>query len=164
MTIQISHNYTSIPSLLSYPPLPPSILLSHHRAPDWDPCYIATSHQLSIYSWQCIRVDATFSIHPTLSLPNCVHKPTLYICRSIPSLQIGSSVPFFRIPYIYTLLCDIYFSLSDFTLCNRLQGTQTSILHSTLSSAFLATPSLFPLQVNLSLSSHKMLILLKPQF
>ena len=36
----------------------------------------------------------------------------LYICVSIPSLQIGSSIPFF-IFHIYALIYDIYFSLFD---------------------------------------------------
>ena len=33
------------------------------------------------------------------SLPHCVHKSVLYICVSIPSLQIGSSIPFFSSLY-----------------------------------------------------------------
>jgi len=44
-------------------------------------------------NWIC--VDATFSIHLTLSLTYWVHKSILYICVSIPSLQIGLPVPFF---------------------------------------------------------------------
>ena len=33
-------------------------------------------------------------MHPTLSFPHCVHKSILYICFSIPSLQIASSIYF----------------------------------------------------------------------
>ena len=38
--------------------------------------------------------NATFSIHPTLSFPRCVHKFVLYVFVSMPALQIGSSVLF----------------------------------------------------------------------
>ena len=38
---------------------------------------------------------APLSVLPTLSLPRCVHKPVLYVCDSIPALQMGSSVPSF---------------------------------------------------------------------
>ena len=41
-----------------------------------------------------IYVNASFSICPTLSLP-CRVKSILYVCVSIPTLQIVSSVPFF---------------------------------------------------------------------
>ena len=43
---------------------------------------------------ECIYVIATLSVHPTLSFPQCIHKSILYVCVSISSLQIGSSVPF----------------------------------------------------------------------
>ena len=46
-TMQISHKYTYIISLLSLLPLPHSIPLSHHRAPSWA-YYMATSRQISI--------------------------------------------------------------------------------------------------------------------
>ena len=44
------------------------------------------------YTWQIIYVNATFYVRPTLSFPRCVHPSILYICISIPSLQIDSSV------------------------------------------------------------------------
>ena len=47
-TIQISHNYTYIPSFLSFPPLPHPIPPGHHRAADWAPC--ATKQLLSSYA------------------------------------------------------------------------------------------------------------------
>ena len=55
-------------------------------------------------------VNATFSICPALSFSHCVHTSILYICVSILSLQIGSSVLLSRFP-IYALIYDIYFSL-----------------------------------------------------
>ena len=88
--MQISHNYMYIMFLPSLShPIPPG----HHRAQDWTPCakqQLLTS--CASYTWQGIYVDATFPICPTLSLPDCVLKSILYICVSIPSLQIGSSI------------------------------------------------------------------------
>ena len=56
-------------------------------------CYIAASHWL-FYTRECIYVNATLSIHPP-SFPHCVHVSVLYMCVSVPALQIGSSAPFF---------------------------------------------------------------------
>ena len=42
-----------------------------------------------------IYVSATLSIQITFSFLHCVHKSVLYVCLSIPALQIGSSVSFF---------------------------------------------------------------------
>ena len=44
---------------------------------------------------QCIYVNPNFLIHPTFPIPHCVHISILYICISIPALQIRSSVPIF---------------------------------------------------------------------
>ena len=44
-----------------------------------------------------------YSLHPPPCLlppPPCVHQSARYICVSVRSLQIGSSVPSFWIPYI----------------------------------------------------------------
>ena len=56
-------------------------------------CYTAASHELSVLH-MIVYVNATLPIRPTLSFPRCV-KSILYVCVSIPSLQIGSSVLFF---------------------------------------------------------------------
>ena len=82
--MQINHNYTYITSLSSLPPPVhsiPQVRLGSLR-------YTAISHQLFILHliYADIYIYATFSIHPTLSLPYCVHKSVLYICVSIPSL------------------------------------------------------------------------------
>ena len=51
--------------------------------------------------------------------PNSSHPPlppaaaTIYSCVSVPALQISSSISFFQIPYIYVLIYNICFSLSD---------------------------------------------------
>ena len=47
------------------------------------------------YTWRCIFVNATLSIHLTLFFPHGVHRTVLHVCISISALQIGSSVTFF---------------------------------------------------------------------
>ena len=111
-TPRISHNYICIPSLPSLSPLVSHPSRSSQSARLGSPCYTATSHQLSIlylivyvcvyiyiyiyiYIYTHIYTDATFSICPILSLPHCAQKSVLYICVSIPSLKISSSIPFF---------------------------------------------------------------------
>lgn len=37
-------------------------------------------------------VSASLSVHLTFSFPDWVHKFILYVCISIPALQVGSSV------------------------------------------------------------------------
>ena len=87
-------------------PTPPGC----HRAPA---CYTATSHWLSmvhtgVYVYQCYSLRSSH-----LSFPVCIHKCVLYVCISTAALQTGSSVPFFEIPYIYMLIYNICFSLSN---------------------------------------------------
>ena len=49
--------------------------------------------QRSTQHIQCLCVNATLSICPTLSY--CVYKSVLYVCISTPAKQIGSSLLFF---------------------------------------------------------------------
>ena len=58
----------------------------------------------------CSKVDYFVPLCPS---PQCVHKFILYICIFIPSLKIGSSVPFFQISYIQYLF---FLFLSYFTV------------------------------------------------
>ena len=59
----------------------------------------------------------------TPSLLHCVHKSILYICISIRSLQIGSPVSFFLIPYICVIITIfLFFSFWLSSLC--LTGTR----------------------------------------
>ena len=51
--------------------------------------------QLSTQHIQCLCVNATLSIYPTLAFSYCVHKSVLCVCISIPARQIGSSLLFF---------------------------------------------------------------------
>ena len=83
-------------------------LLSLPLTPSSDPCRLSQSTRLSyraashylFYTWWCVHVNGTISIHLTLSFPHCVHKIVFYIFVSRNALQIGSSAPFFQIPYI----------------------------------------------------------------
>ena len=51
-----------------------------------------------------MHANAPLSMCPTLFFPHCVHMSLLYICISIPSLNIGSPAPLFWIPYIWASL------------------------------------------------------------
>ena len=53
-------------------------------------CYTEASHQL-FYTWQCIYVNATLSIHPLLAFCHSVHKSILYLCLSIPAIHLYST-------------------------------------------------------------------------
>ena len=61
-------------------------------------CLLCICHRCIYHFHWCIYVSATLPSCPTLNLltPSllCVHRSILYICVSIPALQIGSSVPF----------------------------------------------------------------------
>ena len=92
--VWVSHNVTHMPSLLS---LPPTQASSHPSRSSQSTrlgslYYTAASHQLSIlhmreYMYWC------YFLHSSHSL--LVPPIRLCICISIPSLQIGSSIPFF---------------------------------------------------------------------
>ena len=82
---------TYIPSLLNLPPTP----LGHHSTRLSPLCCIAGSHWLPVLHMVYIYVYTTLSTCSTLSFLCCVHKSVLYVCASIPALQIHSLVPFF---------------------------------------------------------------------
>ena len=111
-TMRISCKYTYIPSPLSLPPLPSHPSRSH-RAVSWAPCVtrqLPTSHLFC--TRQCIHVNATLSVRPTISFHHYVHKSVLDVCVSSPVLQIGASVPYLCVNIQY-----LFFSY--FTLYNR---------------------------------------------
>ena len=89
---------------------PPSSLPSHlsrsWQGTGWAPCAAEElpASQL-VHTWSC--VNAVLSIRPTLSFPHCVHRFVLYICVSVPSLQIASSVLFFICFYLGSTLCEL---------------------------------------------------------
>ena len=84
---QISHEY--IHSLPLTPSSDPCRLSQSTRL-----SYRAASHYL-FYTWWCVHVNGTISIHLTLFFLHCVHKIVFYIFVSRNALQIGSSAPFF---------------------------------------------------------------------
>ena len=97
-TTCISHKYTYISCLLSLPPTPPCIpllqVITEHQA---ELPVLYSNFPLASYVTHgnvYTPVLLSQSIHPTLSFLCCVHKSILYICISIPTLQIGPSVPF----------------------------------------------------------------------
>ena len=61
-----------------------------------------------------MHANATRSVCPTLSFPDCVYKSGFYVCISVSALHIGSSVPFSRF-HIYVLIF-IFLFLTYFTL------------------------------------------------
>ena len=77
----------SLPSSCPHLPSHPS---RYHGAPGWAPCVTrqipASVSHVGVDICQCY----SNSSHSLLS--HCVHKSALYICFSIPSSQIGSSV------------------------------------------------------------------------
>ena len=100
ITMQISHNYTYL-SLSRLPHLPPSHsfrLLQNARMGSL--CYIVTCHQLSILH-VIVYICQSYFLHLShFFLLPLHHKSVLYVCVSISSLQIGSSISFF-LDYIY---------------------------------------------------------------
>ena len=67
----ISHRYTYVPSLLSFPPLPTS--LGCHTAPDW-----SSLHNTALSPWlpvlHVVVVFPWYSPHSSHPLTHCVHK------------------------------------------------------------------------------------------
>ena len=68
--------------------------------------------QISSSSSVYISIPLSQFIPPSPSPSPDVHKSILSVCISIPALQIGSSVPFFYIPYI-CINIQYCFSLSE---------------------------------------------------
>ena len=101
------------PLPLGPPQYPPAIpALCHYRALSGAPCALQklpSSHLF--YSSQCLYDNPTLPIHSTYPFCHSVHKSIryiFYVCLSIPVLEIGLSVPFFKSLYICVLM--IFFS------------------------------------------------------
>ena len=113
--------YCYIPSLLSLPPTLPIPLLQVITKHQADLPVLCSSFPLaihftsgSIYIYQCYSLTSF-----QLPLPHRVLKSILYICIFIPSLPLGSSVPFFFRFHICVLAYGICFSLSDLLQIGR---------------------------------------------
>ena len=59
------------------------------------------------YTWSCICVNPALPICPTLPSPHCVRMSALYLCISIPALQVH--LYHFSGFHIYALMYDICF-------------------------------------------------------
>ena len=71
---------------------------------------------LAVHTWHsCVQW-----IHPT---PPHIHTSVSYICMPIPTLQIGSSVPFFLIPYTWDNILYLFFSFWLTWLCMTVSGS-----------------------------------------
>ena len=85
----------------------------HYRVLSRVPCAI---QQVLIsylfYIQQCVYVNPNLPIYPSPSPPFPLgsHKFVIYVCVSIPALQIGSSVPFFQIPHVCINIQYLFFS------------------------------------------------------
>ena len=97
--VSISYMYTYISSLLDLPPRPPCC------SPISAICAIIAPSELPVLGSRfplvvCFTHARVYMsipnlpIHPLLSPPH-VHAYILYLCISIPALEIGSSIPFF---------------------------------------------------------------------
>ena len=125
MSAWTSHRYTHVFS--PWTSLPPPALshpsrLSQSTRLSSLLCYTGACHYvyimyIHIYICICIYFSATFSIRPTLSFPQSIHKSVLYIRVSIPAQQIGSSVPFPWIPYMCFNILYLFFSFWLISLC-----------------------------------------------
>ena len=105
-----------LPGPSSHPPIPPS---RSPESPRLSPLYYAVAPTSYQFCTWCVYVSLLLSRLSHCPLPPHVHMSFLYVCISIPALQIGSSVLYhFSRLHTYTLIY-ICFSLSDFTLYDR---------------------------------------------
>ena len=114
--------YPHISSLLRLPlplPIPPIQVVTKHQA---DLPVLPTSYLF--YIWQCIYVHATLSLRPSLpfplpvsSTPFSMSASLFLFCTQVRQNHLKKIIRF----HIYVIAYRICFSLSDFTLYDRLQ-------------------------------------------
>ena len=109
-SVIIVHTFPALPT--SFPSHHPSLQAITERQPGLL-CCSAAALQLCVLHLTVYRCWRHLSFPPALSLPHCAHKSILYICISIPSLQIDSSVSFFYIPYICIIIQCLLFWLTS---------------------------------------------------
>ena len=99
------------PSWTSLLPPSPPIPLSCPRAQALSALLHASNlHWSSILHMVICMFNAVLSNHPTLSFTHWAHMSVLYDCVSISTLQTGSPISFFCIPYMCKYICS---SISD---------------------------------------------------
>ena len=112
------HTYVPIspPSCVS---LPPS--LSHPSRSSQSTELISLCYMLllptSYWTFGSAYMSMLLSLRPSFPLPPCVLKSILHVYIFIPALQLGSSVPFFFIPYICVRIQYLFFSSWFTSLC-----------------------------------------------
>ena len=90
-TKRISCMYTHIPLPFgppSHPTRPSHLSRSAHSLE-------LSSLGYLFYTWKCIYENPRLPVHSTDPFPHCVSMSVLYICISLPALQIGSPVSLF---------------------------------------------------------------------
>ena len=134
---KMNHIYIYIcSSLLSLPPSLPLLWVITEYQGEFPVQYSSFPTGYLFHAQPCIYVNATLLAHPTLSFTLCpqVSSPCLYLysCpanRFICTIFLDSIYTIFiqflqynidTIQYLYNLIYNIYFSLSDFTLYDRL--------------------------------------------
>ena len=100
------------------------------------------------------NVYVSMLLFPFLPPSSSLAASLLYVCMSIPALQIGSSVPFFQIPYICVNIQYLFFSFQSSSLC--ITGFRFIHLTRTDSNQFFSWLSDIPLYIctTTSLSIH----------
>ena len=129
----ISYKCAYFPSLLSLLPIT-SISRSSQSTQLSSLFYITASHKLSnfthgsvyVYMWHLCQCCSLNSSHPLL--PPLCPQSVFSVCVSIPDLQIGSSVLFFWISYIYVNMWYLFFFFWFIALCI----TGSRIIHLTI--------------------------------
>ena len=109
--------YTYIPSLLS---LPPIHLIQPSRSSQSTRVSICATQPLPTidFTHGSVYMSVLLSQFLPPFLPYCVQKSVLYVCVSIPTLKIHSSVPFFYSPYICINIIFYSFRLTSFYMIN----------------------------------------------
>ena len=100
---EVNEPYANLYPLLLGPPsyltpIPPLCVITEHRA---KLPVLSSSFPLAIYltHGSVLHVSATFLVHPILLFSCCVCMCVLYVCISIPALEIGSSEQLFPLQY-----------------------------------------------------------------
>ena len=113
----------SLPSRTALPSPSPSHLSGLSQSPCLSSLsHTAHSHWLSVLH-MVLYISILLSPYISFSLlsSHLVHRSVLYVCFSIVSLKINSSVPSLQSPYICVSIQYLYFSFY-FTLYNGLQS------------------------------------------
>ena len=119
------YKYPHIPSLLRLLPtlpIPPLYVIAKHRASL--PLLCCCFPPANYFTFSSVYMTMLLSLRPSFTLPHHVLKSILYAYLFIPSLQLGSSVPFFFFLdsiYMRQHTVFVFLFLTCFTLYDRLQ-------------------------------------------